>query len=93
MIWSPRNAASDHSNAPERHRLHAHHLRFPVMIDPLTKAKRFHALSEENIRLAETVSNASKRNHYRKLAEHYLLLAEAELKAATSTGARSGVDH
>jgi hypothetical protein len=63
------------------------------MIDPLTKAKQFHALSEENIRLAETAPNAGKRNHYRKLAEHYLLLAEAELKVATSTGAQSGLDH
>jgi hypothetical protein len=63
------------------------------MIDPLTKAKQFHALSEENIRLAETAPNPGKRNHYRKIAEHYLLLAEAELKAATSTGAQSGLDH
>jgi hypothetical protein len=63
------------------------------MIDPLTKAKRFHSLSEENIRLAETAPNPSKRNHYRKIAEHYLLLAEAELKVATSSGARSSWNH
>jgi hypothetical protein len=67
--------------------------RFPVMLDPLTKAKRFYALSQENIRLAETASNSGRRNHYRKLAEHYLILAEAELKAAMSGSARTSSDH
>jgi hypothetical protein len=67
--------------------------RFPVMNDPLTKAKRFHALSQENIRLAESAANPGKRKHYCKIAEHYLILAEAELKAAISSSARPNLNH
>jgi len=50
--------------------------------DPLMKARRFHAVAQENLQLAEAAPNADARRHYARLAEHYLVMAKAELESA-----------
>jgi len=52
--------------------------------DSLTKAKRFHAIAQENLRLAEAAPNTEVSRHYARLAEHYLVMAKAELESTLS---------
>src|SRR5262245_15145240 len=50
--------------------------------DPLMRARRFHAIAQENLQLAETARNADARLHYARIAERDLVMAKAELESA-----------